>query len=155
MTAGLEYPQSKRRGNKKVASTETTHPGVTDDQSMVLFLHTFLRGHLRRSLQSGLFRTNTMAAATHIPFIHPTEDGGPDERTDERTAISESVHYCYCFARAPRRRGGAVPLADAGQGREKAAARRPFARSEQESSPMTKWKVRPSDRTKAATIESR
>ena len=55
---------------------------------MVLFLHTFLRGHLRRSLQSGLFRTNTMAAATHIPFIHPTEDGGPDERTNGDIRVS-------------------------------------------------------------------
>ena len=66
-----------------------------------------------------------------------------DGRRDERTAISESVHYCYCFA---RRAAVAVPSLLRMRGWGVKRRRRPFARSEEESSPMTKWKVR-SDRT--------
>ena len=134
MTAGSEYPQSKKGGDEKVASTDQPIFALQIIPSMAALLPpsfiSFPWGLLRRSLRRADF--SERIRRRRPTFRSFTRRGRRrDGRRDERTAISESVHYCYCFARAPRRRGGAVPLADAGQGREKAAAAaRPFARSE-------------------------
>ena len=76
-------------------------------------------------------------------FVHSPDVDGEDGAS-ERTAISESVHYCYCFAARPTLLSSLFAAASSSTGM-RGVKRRPRGRSQQESSPMTKWKVQPTD----------
>ena len=132
MTAGLEYPQSKREG-KQESSIDRNNASWCYRGSKYGAIPSYLPSGTPRSLIAKRTFQNEYDGGGDPHSVHSPDGrrraGRTDGRTDERRYPSQYITVT------------ALPLFWM-----RGVKRRPLGRSEQESSPMTKWKVRPTER---------
>ena len=130
MTARRDWNirKARERGDKKVASTETTHLGVKNCSNYVAIPSYLPSGTPTSFIAKRTFQ-NEYDGGGDPHSVHSPDGRRRAGRTDERRYPSQYITVT------------ALPLFWM-----RGVKRRPLGRSEQESSPMTKWKVRPTER---------